>query len=108
MRQTVPINRRDFVRKFMDSGLSYEESRKAYETMTRIFEDAICSGAKINIGNVLSIVPVWMEPRVVNMGFERVKNCVKKTQRTYYLGQRIRYRVNLYREFIRTHSLNWI
>lgn len=100
MKPIISVNRIDFVKKFMEMGLTYGKACKVYECMVRVFEDGICSGSRINIGNVCSITPQRKEPRTVRMGFQ-------KTAKIYYLGSRIRYRVNLFREFIQTHNLKW-
>ena len=101
------VNRRTFVQKFMDRGLTYAQACQIYEAMVGVFEDAVVAGTKINIGRVLSLAPVVLEPRVVSMGFKRKKNAVEKTTKTFYLGRRLKYKVNIYREFVNTHSLNW-
>jgi hypothetical protein len=71
-------------------------------------EDAVVAGAKVNFGHLGSMTPVWKNAKVVNMGFERAKgDTVNKRSRTYYLGRRIRYKFNIYKDFIKKHELNW-
>jgi hypothetical protein len=101
------INRSDFVNRYMRHGFTYSQACKAYECMCEIFEDAVVSGHRLNIGNVMSLAPVWLAPKEVQMGFERTKKGVVKKKKVIWLGKRIRYKVNLYKEFMRRHTLNW-
>ena len=101
------INRIDYVNRFMKRGLTYVQAVHAYEALCELVEDAVVSGQKINIGNVMSITPTWLPPREVHMGFERTKRGVIKKKRAIWLGKRIRYKVNLYKCFLKAHTLNW-
>jgi len=102
------VNRADFVKKFTSyCGMSVTEAGRAYEAMTAVFEDAIVSGSKINIGNVGSLTPQLREARVVNMGFSRQREGVIKKRRQFLVGKRIRYRFTLFKKFIATHTLDW-
>jgi len=102
------VTRIDFIKSFMSQcGMPYPEAIAAYDSMISVFEDAVVSGSKINIGNIGSLTPQLREARVVNMGFSRDATGVKKSNRQYYLGKRLRYRFTLFKKFIFTHSLNW-
>ena len=107
MTSSKSITRVEFVRRFMQAGFSYVQAGKAYDTMCEIFEDSIVSGDRINVGRVCSLSPTWLEPREVSMGFQRTSEGVVNKKRVYCLGRRIRYRVNLYKEFMKKHTLNW-
>jgi hypothetical protein len=90
-----------------ECGLSHAQAGEAYESVCRVFEDAIIAGRKINIGNICAINPEWQEARPVHMGFKRTKEGVEKTSTVFYLGRRIRYKVSIFKEFINSHQLNW-
>jgi hypothetical protein len=104
------IDRRAFVTRFMsESGLSYADACRVYETMCRTFEDGIVTGSKIRIGKVGAIVPVWKPGREINMHFKRGKGQVIETgvHRTYYIDGRYTFKFNLYDRFVQTHQLKW-
>ena len=98
--------RKDFIRKFMDAGLDYVDAVRAFEAMTEVFAQAVCAGEKVCVGRVLAITPTVVEPRVVNMRFARTKSGVISKHRQFFLGRRLRYRVNIYREFTAKHRIH--
>jgi hypothetical protein len=87
----------------VQTGVKYEEASKIYEAMESIFADAIVSGQKVNIGRVLSIKPIKKKARKVNMGFA----WLGKHNRTIHLGNRIAWKVSVFKEFLNKHELNW-
>ncbi len=91
-----------------EAGLGYVEASKAYEAMTSLIEEGVVNARKINFGRVLSLNPTMLEPRPVHMNFERGKEGVQKTEKVYYLGRRVRYKVNLFKEFVRRTDLHWL
>ena len=102
------VTRQDFVRRFMASAnLTWEEAGHCYEGMCALFEEAVLARRRVNVGNVLSLSPSWHAPRAVNMGFRRSgpEGKIEKVHRTFYLGKRLRYKVNVFKEFLRQHSL---
>lgn len=92
-----------------ESGLSYAQASRVYETMCRQFEDAIVSGSKIRIGRIGAIVPVWKPGREINMHFKRGPDGSVHTgiHRTYYVDGRYTFKFNLYERFVQTHRLRW-
>jgi nucleoid DNA-binding protein len=106
---TSTITRREFVTRLMrDTGMTFVEATKAYECMCRVIADGVVSGAKISIGSVGAIVPVWHQPREVTKHFERAKdNRIVPSRRTYVLDGRFVYKFRVYNRFMETHILNW-
>jgi len=102
-----PVARIDFVRGFMRGGLNYKQATIAYESLCKIMEDAVVNGERIKIGKVCSLSPRWRAPKEVTMSFEKTPGGIKKTRKTYFLGHRIRYAVNIYDEFLKNHEINW-
>ena len=95
------IVRQDFLRKFVQVGrVRYEDAAKIYDAMVSVFADAVVTGQKISVGRVLSIKPVKRKARRVNMGF-------RGTNQTIYLGNRLSFKVIVFREFMNRHELDW-
>lgn len=101
------VTRRDFIRKFMQAGLTYDQAGRIYSCMVGVVEDSVLSGDKVKFGKVGCLFPVRKPPRDVFMGFERGPgNVVTRTKRVFHLDERVDYRFNFYREFIRKHQLH--
>jgi hypothetical protein len=102
-----------FVSAFIARGLSYAEAQHAYDAMLSVFETGIIGGNRITLGRVGTLTPVWLEPKVVHMGFTRSKDddgsvSIKKdSKREYILGRRVKFKFNLHRAFMRKHDFNW-
>ena len=106
MSDKVVIKRLDFIRKFMDAGVNYEEASSVYSGMLSILEDALVNRARLKFGKIGRLVPVRMPPRDVVMGFTRGKgNVVTRKKRVYHLDERTEYRFKFYREFATKHDL---
>jgi nucleoid DNA-binding protein len=103
------VTKINFVRKFMrDCGMSYRDACRAYESMVSVFENAVITGERVNIGEVGAIQPVWVPPRTAHMGFKRTKgNQIERISQHYFLDGRYKYRFRLFPEFIRRHTLKW-
>jgi hypothetical protein len=109
------VDRRAFIARFIrDNGLNYSEATRLYETMCRIFEDAIVAGSKVRIGRMGAIVPVWRPGRDIHMHFKVVKGAKgggRRIQtgvhRTFYMDGRYDFKFVLYRRFIQTRQLKW-
>jgi len=100
------VTRRDFIRKFMDCGLTFDQACRCYTGMVSVFEDAVVRAEKIGIGRVGCLTPTICPPRDVVMGFQRGKGGkVVRTKRLYHLDERVKYRFTLYREFKTKHGL---
>lgn len=96
----TPFIRQDFLRRFVDSGIKYEDAAKVYDAMVSVFADAVISGQKVTVGQVLSIKPDKKKARTVNMGFNG-------HNRKIHLGDRIVFKVNIFQEFMSKHRLDW-
>lgn len=90
-----------------DCGLGYMDAVNTYECMVRVFEDAVVSMHKVNIGHVGAITPKEMAPKQVAMNFKREKDKLVPTRRDYYLGKRVKFTLALYRSFVDRTKLNW-
>ena len=91
-----------------DCGLSYTEAAKIYSTFVAVIGDAVVAGSKISIGKVLSLTPSIRDPRTVNMNFLKTPGGeIRHVKRTYVLGRRLKYSVNLHREFLNSRHLSW-
>lgn len=101
------VKRSDFVKKLMQAGMSYEDSKKAYRSFVAVLEDAVVSGSRVNFGRLGALKPIARKSRSVHMGFERKGNTMRKTSKTYFLGRRITYKFQIYARFANSHELNW-
>lgn len=109
------VNRADFIQRLMrDCGLTYVESCRAYDCFISVFEDAVLSGHRINVGRVGAITPIWQSARTYNMGFKRQKPTadnpagVVLQKSEINMGARIRYKFRLHRAFVRQNQLRWM
>ena len=106
MNQERPlVARPQFIKKFVGSGLSYEQAELAYRSMISVLEDGVSARAKIHFSGVGALDPVTLKPREYVMGFKRTKDGVEKCKRHYILGIRTRYKFKVYPAFGRAHNL---
>lgn len=106
MSERAAIKRLDFIRKFMNAGLTYDQACRVYSSMVGILEDAVVNGDKVKFGKIGCLVPVRKPPRDVVMGFVRGPgNVVTHSKRVFHLDERVEYRFNFYNEFARKHEL---
>jgi nucleoid DNA-binding protein len=102
------IKRADFIRDLVNSkGFTYAQASSAFDSMMKTLEDGICAGSKIQLAKIGAISPVKLDPRAVTMHFSKVGGEVKKQERTYHLGTRIKYRFKLFKGFVDRRTLNW-
>lgn len=107
MKKKSNITRKDFIRAFHQAGLTYEQANQAYEAMNGTIASAIQEGVRVSFGSVCSLNPYWKQPKEVVMHFKREGANVVKTTKTFWLGKRVAYRVNVFKAFIETHQLHW-
>ena len=109
MMDTDTVTRAELIRKLVyDCNLSYPQATQVYECLISVFEDVICSGKRLNIGQVCAIVPVWREPREIKMGFKKEKGgVVKKVNRTFYIDGRLAFKVVVHKKFFSEHQIRW-
>jgi hypothetical protein len=101
------ITRAGFIKNMMDDGIPYQMAVKAYNSMMTTIEDGICSGHRVTFGKVGALNPVKLDSRTVTMGFDRTGGEMKKVQRVFVVGSRIKYKFTLFRKFADTRSLRW-
>lgn len=100
------VTRKEFIQAFMAQGMGYVDACRAYEAMCETFARAVRQGSKIGIGRVMSLLPVIKEPCLVNMRFSKTKKGIEPAHRQYYLGRRLRFKVNIYREFVAKNRIS--
>jgi hypothetical protein len=102
------VDRREFLRRLhADCDIPYGKAIQVYDCVNNIIADAIVNGSKIKIGTVMSIKPTWSKPRAIHMGFKNEKNQTKKASRIYYKGRSLKFKVNVYKDFMSRCRLNW-
>lgn len=103
------LRKNDVLKKMANSyGLTWAQARLAYDAFVETIGDGIVNGQNIQIGKVLSIKPVWKQPRAVAQNLVVSKgNKVEKTKRVIYLGVRLKYVVRLHKAFMDKRRLNW-
>jgi hypothetical protein len=99
------LKRDDFVRRFVNAGLTYAQAYAAYHAMVGFFEDGVASRSSIRIGHVGVVKPLYRRPRTVTMGFHRDATGVKRVKQSYVIGHRTRYVFRIYKAFGRQHNL---
>jgi hypothetical protein len=90
------VGRKEFITRAMERGLKYVEAVAAYEAFVDTVRDAMLEERRIGIGKVCSLTPVRMKPRTVHKGFNRSEAGVEPASQTFFLGSRIKYKVNVY------------
>jgi len=105
--ENEPVVRVTFIKRMMQAGLTYDQALTAYNTLVGTIADGIVNGQKVYLGQVGVLNPTIQPPRTVKMGFERTAAGVKNTKREYHLDTRIKYCFRLFKQFVRTHELNW-
>lgn len=103
------VTRREFIRRFTQAGLTYDQACQVFTTMVGLIEDSVVKGEKIKFGKVGCLLPVRKPPRSVVMGFTRGPgNSLTRSKRVFHLDARVGYRFSFYREFVRKHQLRGI
>ena len=106
MSQKTTVKRIDFVRKFMQANLTYEQACNIYACLIGVLEDAVVNGDKVKFGKIGCLFPVRKPPRDVVMGFVRVTGGkIVHSKRVFHLDERTGYRFNFYSGFVRKHQL---
>jgi hypothetical protein len=102
------VGRRDFIKRLMQGGLTYDKAVSAYTLMLSTIADGVVSGQAIYLGDIGSIVPTVCQPRKVNLGCRRQKGGkVVKIKQEFFLDTRLRYKFRLFKNFLATHQLAW-
>ena len=106
MSQKSAVKRIDFIRKFMQANLTYDQACRIYACMVALLEDGVVNGDKIKFGKIGCLFPVRKPPRDVVMGFVRGPGGrITHSKRVFHLDERTDYRFNFYRGFVRKHQL---
>ncbi|MGV0949211.1 MAG: hypothetical protein ACOYB3_00970 [Azonexus sp.] len=103
------ITRLNFVQNMVESGLTYDQANRAYNSVMSTFADGFVNGRRVYLGQIGVLNPSIMPPRQVKMGFAVKKGReVVKQQRVYFLDSRVKYSFRLFKKFARTHELKWV
>ena len=102
------VSRENFIQDLVrNCSFTYVQATAAYESFIKTLENGICSGTKVNFSRIGNLVPVKYPPREVSMGFTRRGSSISKSNKTYYLGSRIKFKFNLYKKFQNSKKLDW-
>lgn len=104
MPRAATIRHPDFIRKFVEYGLSHREAKKAYRAMMAMFADGIGSKSNILLYGVGTLQAVPQRPRRHVMGVVCDKEGYRRVRREFIVGSRIRYRFKIHDEFGRRHD----
>ena len=82
-----------------ECGLGYAQASQVHDCLIDIIEGGVSGQKKINLGHIGSIVPKVVKGKSVSMNFKRDRTGVTKTQKYFFLDERIRFELRLYRKF---------
>ena len=99
------LKKPDFIRRFVQAGLTYAQAYAAYQALVGFFEDGVAARSRIRIGHVGVLRPVKRGARTVTMGFKRDATGMQKVKRIYVLGTRVSYTFRVFRRFGKQHNL---
>ena len=89
-------------------GLTWPQARLAYRAFTETIGDAVVNGQKVTLGEILTLQPVWKQPRTVALNAKIGKGQkLEKVTKMIYLGMRLKYVVNLHASFLNKRQINW-
>ncbi len=100
-KKSKSITKSKIIRRFMtDCELSYVEANKVHDCLVSLVEEAVTNLSKVNLGHVGSITPKIIKGKSVSMNFKRSKEGgVEKVQRYFFLDERVRFHLKLYKSF---------
>jgi hypothetical protein len=106
---TDPVTRQTFIQSIMQSGLTYDQAVRAYNSVMSTIADGVVNGQKVYLGQVGVLNPSVLPPRQIKMGVARKPGgkYVKQT-REFFLDARLKYFFRLFRKFSETHELKWL
>ena len=104
-----PITRLGFVRNMVESGLTYDQATRAYNSIMSTIADGVVNGRRIYLGQVGVMNPTVLPPRQVKMGFAMTSGReIVRQQREFFLDSRVKYSFRMFKKFARTHELKWV
>lgn len=93
----------DFIDRFRSrAGLDCITAEKAYDAMVSVFSDAISTGGKMTVGDVMTIAPVRRPPRKVNVGFNKGQDGAPST---VFISARTDFKVRVFDSFADKHEI---
>ena len=100
MRKPKSITKAQIIRRLMtDCSLSYIDANRVHDCFVDLVEESVTNLNKLNLGHVGSIMPKIVKGKSVSMNFRRSKAGVEKVQRYFFLDERVRFHLRLYRSF---------
>jgi nucleoid DNA-binding protein len=100
MRKHRSITKAQIIRRLMnDCGLSYVMANRAHDCFIAMVEESVVNVTKLNLGHVGSITPKIVKGKSVSMNFKRSKVGVERIQRYFYLDERVRFTLRLFKSF---------
>ena len=102
------VRQNDVLESLVTHGLTWSQARVAYRAFSEIIGDAVVNAQKVTVGEVLTLKPVWKQPRAVAMNCKVGKgHKLEKGSKHIYLGVRLKYVVNVHKSFMDKRQLNW-
>lgn len=102
------ITKSKIIRRLMtDCELSYVDANKVHDCLVSTIEEAVINLKKISLGHVGSITPKVIKGKSVSMNFKRSKKGVEKVQRYFFLDERVRFHLKLYKSFADRVEFNY-
>jgi hypothetical protein len=74
-------------------------ANRVHECFVALVEESVVNLHKLNIGHVGSITPKVVKGKSVSMNFKRSKDGVEKVQRYFFLDERVRFTLRLFKSF---------
>jgi len=103
-----PITRLVFIQNMVETGLSYDQATRAYNSLMSTIADGVVNGRRVYLGQVGVMNPTVQPPRQIKMGFAiKPGREIVKQQREFYLDSRVKYSFRMFKKFARTHELKW-
>jgi hypothetical protein len=82
-----------------DCELSYVDANRVHDCFVGLVEESVINLNKLSLGHVGSITPKIVKGKSVSMNFKRSKTGVEKVQRYFFLDERVRFNLKLYKSF---------
>jgi hypothetical protein len=100
MRKHKSITKAQIIRRLMsDCDLSYVAANKVHDCFISLVEESVVNLNKLSLGHVGSITPRIVKGKSVSMNFKRSKTGVEKVQRYFFLDERVRFNLRLFKSF---------
>lgn len=100
MRKHKSITKAQIIKSLMaNCGFTYIQATKAHDCFVGLVEESVVNLYRLNLGHVGSITPKIVQGKSVSMNFKRSKAGVERVQRYFFLDERVRFNLKLFRSF---------